>query len=551
MKNKAYPYCFLLILLTIINVNAQITERPRPVEWDNLIKGGRFIDLFLPIAPIGPLTDKTWGAPNVIPRYVDNGIEDSEWSYWGGNPLLGDDGKYHLFVCRWREDSPKGHHEWPNSIVVHAVSDNSFGPYKVKETVGKGHNPEIFKMADGRYVLYVIDGRYVSESLDGPWEYGKFDFDPRDRPIIEGLSNLSFSRREDGSFIMVCRGGGIWFSEDGLSTYNQVSEGSVYPKVKGEFEDPVIWRDNIQYHMIVNDWLGRIAYYLRSKDGVNWKVDPGEAYLPGITKYTDGTNEDWFKYERIKVLQDDLGRATQAHFAVIDVLKNDDRPNDRHSSKNIAIPLTVGRQISLMNKTKINGKTKSIQVRIKAEKGFDPHTDIDINSLRFGASEEINFGRGSKVLKVTKKGADLIVTFDGAGNGLTDGNFVGKLLGKTSKGDVLFGYARLPWVDFIEPILSASVPKIEKTGQTYILNSEVTNFGQIASKGTPVKIHIKEGGKTKEIGSAKVSGLRPFEKTEIEVPILAPGETGKEHEVEITLYPKDMAPVVLHRKLRY
>src|SRR5690606_11571116 len=125
MKNKAYPYCFLLTLLTIINVNAQITERPRPVEWDNLIKGGRFIDLFLPIAPIGPLTDKTWGAPNVIPRYVDNGIEDSEWSYWGGNPLLGDDGKYHLFVCRWREDSPKGHHEWPNSIVVHAVSDNS------------------------------------------------------------------------------------------------------------------------------------------------------------------------------------------------------------------------------------------------------------------------------------------------------------------------------------------------------------------------------------------------------------------------------------------
>src|SRR5690606_18851411 len=125
--------------------------------------------------------------------------------------------------------------EWPNSIVVHAVSDNSFGPYKVKETIGKGHNPEIFKMADGRYVLYVINGRYVSESLDGPWEYGKFDFDSRDRPIIEGLSNLSFSRREDGSFIMVCRGGGIWFSEDGLSTYNQVSEGSVYPKVKGEF----------------------------------------------------------------------------------------------------------------------------------------------------------------------------------------------------------------------------------------------------------------------------------------------------------------------------
>jgi hypothetical protein len=58
------------------NAHAQITERPRPAEWDNLVKGGRFIDLFLPIAPIGPLTSQTWGAPNVIPRYVDNGIED-------------------------------------------------------------------------------------------------------------------------------------------------------------------------------------------------------------------------------------------------------------------------------------------------------------------------------------------------------------------------------------------------------------------------------------------------------------------------------------------
>ncbi|HUH47101.1 MAG TPA: glycoside hydrolase family protein, partial [Arenibacter sp.] len=539
MKKNTYPYCFLLVLLTIVNLSAQITERPRPVEWDHLVQGGRFIDLFLPIEPIGPLTKETWGASNVIPRYTDNGIEDAEWSYWGGNALLGDDGKYHLYVCRWREDSAKGHHEWPNSIVVHAIADNSFGPYKVKETIGPGHNPEIFKMQDGRYVLYVINGRYVSESLNGPWEYGKFDFDPRDRPIIEGLSNLSFSRREDGSFIMVCRGGGIWFSENGLSSYNQVTEGSVYPKVEGKFEDPVIWRDNIQYHMIVNDWLGRIAYYLRSKDGVDWKVDPGEAYLPGITKYSDGTEEDWFKYERIKVLQDDLGRATQAHFAVIDVLKDEDRPNDKHSSKNIAIPLTVGRQITLLNRTKIDGRTKSIQVRIMAEKGFDPHSDIDVSSLRFGASEEINFGRGSKVSKVKKNGSDLIITFEGTGNGFTDANFVGKLLGKTSQGNVLFGYARLPWVDFKEPILSTSAPKIEKKGQGYVLRAEVANFGQVPSKGTPIKIHIVEGGQSKEIGSTRLSGLRPFEKTEIEVPILALGEIGKEYEVAITLYPKD------------
>lgn len=120
---------------------------------------------------------------------------------------------------------------------------------------------------------------------------------------------------------MVCRGGGIWVSRDGLSEYNQLTDKRVYPDVDGRFEDPVIWRDHIQYHLIVNDWLGRIAFYLRSKDGVNWVVDPGEAYMPGVAVHADGQVEDWFKYERLKVYQDKYGRAVQANFAVIDTLK--------------------------------------------------------------------------------------------------------------------------------------------------------------------------------------------------------------------------------------
>ncbi|TQO39589.1 hypothetical protein GQ41_4269 [Arenibacter algicola] len=523
-------------------VRAQVIERARPAEWNDLINGGRFMDLFLPISPLGPLSTNTWGAENVIPRYVDNGIEDEEWSYWGGNALLGDDGKYHLMVCRWREDSVKGHNEWSNSIVVHAVAENSFGPYKVMETIGPGHNPEIFRLKDGRYVVYVIDGRYVAESLDGPWEYGKFEFDQRDSPIMEGLSNLSFAQREDGSYIMVCRGGGIWFSKDGLSPYNQVTEKSVYPPVEGHFEDPVIWRDNIQYHMIVNDWLGRIAYYLRSKDGVNWKIDAGEAYLPGITRYTDGTNEDWFKYERIKVLQDNLGRATQAHFAVIDVLKKDDKGSDNHSSKNITIPLTVGRKIKVLNEARIKGSTKSIKLRVEAEEGFDPHTDIDINSLRFGASEEVNFGRGAKVKKIKIDGPDLLVTFTGEGNGITEDNFVGKLLGKTNNGKLLLGYARLPRVDYIEPILSARIPEITKDG---MLKTEVSNFGQVISKPAKIKIERQENSIWHEIASGTVPKLDPFEKFDIILSTKTGLNLEQEQKIKVSIYTNDFGPVVL------
>jgi hypothetical protein len=448
MRKHLFLYVFLLIVALPEHLNAQITERERPQAWDNLVYGGRFMDRFLPIPVMGPLSSDTWGADNVIPRYVENGIEDMEWSYWGGNALKGPDGNYHLFVCRWREDSRKGHMEWGRSIVVHAVSENPLGPYKVQESIGKGHNPEIFQLVDGRYVIYVYKGYYISDDLNGPWKYKRFEFDPGGKPIIEGLSNLSFVRRPDGSFLMVCRGGGIWISETGISPYRQVSEESVYPKVEGRFEDPVLWRTKIQYHMVVNDWYGRIAYYLRSKDGLQWKVDQGEAYLPGIARYEDGIEENWFKYERMKVLQDDLGRATQAHFAVIDTLKHEDKGKDKHSSKHICIPLTVGRQLKILNREVIDCVIDSIRILIKAEEGFDPLTDMDYSTLRFGAPEEVDYGFGSRLIDMQESGNDLILVFEGKGNGLSESNFTAKLLGKDREGKLLFAYARLPWVDY-------------------------------------------------------------------------------------------------------
>ena len=535
MERSLFKFALLGVMFLISHSSfSQITERERPAEWKQLVKGARFMDRFLPMKG-NVLSSDTWGADCVLPRYVDNGIEDGIWSYWGGNIRKGEDGKYHLFVCGWLECSPKGHMEWPNSYVFHTVSDNLTGPFKPVRIIGKGHNPEMFRAKDGRYVVYVIDGRYVSDDLNGKWEYGKFDFNARDRRIIEGLSNLSFAQREDSSYVMVCRGGGIWVSKDGLSEYNQLTDKRVYPDVDGRFEDPVIWRDHIQYHLIVNDWLGRIAFYLRSKDGVNWVVDPGEAYMPGVAVHADGQVEDWFKYERLKVYQDKYGRAIQANFAVIDTLKNEDKPFDHHSSKNISIPLNPGLLLTILDEKPITSGTKTIRVKIQAEEGFNPQTDIDVNSLRFGASEEVNYGRGCQVLTTENAGKDLIVTFNGKGNGITKDEFAPKLIGKYKDGRMLYGYARLPYIDYIEPILSARAPVFTKSGKGLECTVEVQNFGQVESKKALVEVGYKKEGKTIKVASGMVPALKPYEKTDILLSAKDRFEEGKEYDLIVTL----------------
>lgn len=501
---------FLLFLTVTVAAFAQITERERPAFWKDLVKGARFADRFMPMKGTN-LTSDVWGAETVRPRYADNGIEDTDRSYWGGNIIKGDDGKYHLYVCGWREDSPKGHHEWPNSIVYHTVSEHPYGPFAIQDTVGAGHNPEIFRTRQGKYVIYVIDGYYVADSPEGPWTYGKFDFDTRDRKIIEGLSNLTFTQREDGSFLMICRGGGVWISRTGLSAYHQISDESIYPKVEGRFEDPVVWRDSVQYHAIVNDWYGRIAYYLRSKDGVNWVTDPGEAYMPGIAFHADGTKEDWFKYERIKILQDKEGRAVQANFAVIDTLKDEDKPKDTHSSKNICIPLNPGVLMTLLNQEPITPATKEIRLLIKAESGFNPQKDIDVATLRFGASEEVNFGRGCKPVATEKKGKDLVVVFSGTGHGITEKEFAPKLLGRKKNGELIYGYTRLPSVQYITPLLSARKPVAEKADGTLRFKVMVENYGMTASSPCRIRISARKGNDVNVLGEARVAALQPYE----------------------------------------
>lgn len=515
MKNQRTLLILILISFTSLSCLsfAQSTQRKHPAQWNNLVKGGRFMDRFQTM-PQGIQSDHCWGDKAVAHRFVNNGIEDTIHSFWGGNILKDKQGLYHMMLCGWLENSTKGHMSWPKSSVYHAICNNPIGPFVLKDSVGKGHNPEIFKLKNGGYATYYINGYYFANSLNGPWQKKQFSFDPRDRKIIEGLSNLTFTHRQDSSVLMICRGGGTWISKTGTSTYYQISDQRAYPAVEGRFEDPCVWRDHVQYNMIVNDWYGRIAYYLRSLDGVHWITDPGEAYQPGIARHPDGSKEGWFKYERIKIRQDKYGRAIQANFAVIDTIKWNDLSNDNHSSKNISIPLNPGLLLSILTPLHFSPKTKKITVRVKAEPGFDPSKNLDLKSLRLGVSGEVNFGRGGQVLSTKVENKDLIITFDAIDNRITKKTFALKLLGHKNNGDLIFGYCRLPWVNDTPALVSARAPIMTSEG----MKIKLENFGLTTCGKIAVQLIRQEKDKREIISSLKIDSIPPYGNKIVTIP---------------------------------
>jgi hypothetical protein len=316
------------------------------------------IDYFLPTPIVGSLTKDAWGASGVLPRDPQNGLEDptiKKWCYWDGKIIKGHDGKFHMFASRW--DQAKGHGGWSDSVAVHAVSNNVIGPYIDQgpcwpdDQGGKGHNVTALELPDGTYAVVVSETRpgdvFVSKSLDGPWEHkGSIKIAKNEFSKLGRMSNASIMVRPDGDFEIVPRSGAILISKDGILGPYTVQGPSVYPQVAGlpqhdlrNLEDPVVWYSGGLYHIVVNNWSDRKAYHLTSADGItDWEYR-GVAYDPtsDFVRYTDGTVNHWNKIERPNVLIED-GHVTHFTFAVVDVPKEQEKPNDNHGSKVIVVP---------------------------------------------------------------------------------------------------------------------------------------------------------------------------------------------------------------------
>lgn len=253
-------------------------------------------------------------------------LEMEGYYVWGTSPIIGPDGKTHVFFSRWVAE--KGMGGWINSSeIAHAVADTPESPFEFVSTVlaprGEGywdgttcHNPHI-KEVDGKYCLFYMGnsnrktntkriGLAVADSLYGPWERP-------DKPLLKAgpegawddhcTTNPAFVKHPNGQYWLYYKSWNTYDYENytdpkirgnrkyGLAIADKLQ--GPYRKYEGnpvidysslgnniQAEDGHVWYDNGKFKMLMRDmgfFNHQYGLYLESGDGINWS-EPQIAY---------------------------------------------------------------------------------------------------------------------------------------------------------------------------------------------------------------------------------------------------------------------------------
>ena len=168
-------------------------------------------------------------------KYTGIAVEEPGYVVWGASPIIGPDGKIHLFVERWPGSTVEP--GWrTHSEIAHYIGENPQGPFVFSDVALTGtgkdtwdkiavHNPTIHRVGN-QYVLLFIGnnngntpphpanqciGMAVSESLYGPWKRLGTDgliLPPPTNPEYwnykakNGVNNPAFLQHPDGRFFL-------------------------------------------------------------------------------------------------------------------------------------------------------------------------------------------------------------------------------------------------------------------------------------------------------------------------------------------------------------
>lgn len=287
----------------------------------------------------GPAVDRSW-ADRL--EYIGIAVVEPGYHVWGSSPILGPDGKTHLFVARWPIATTFG--GWATDCeIAHYVSERSTGPFAYKETVVRGtgtstwdkaspHNPTIHKVGD-QYVLFYIAnpgrdfpasqriGMVIAPSLDGPWKKAGTDglilSTPEDASVWShgstvGVNNPALLQHPDGRFFLyykAMKAGGL--RRMGLAIADRVEGPYVFhpeplTSNTGTIEDGYAFVEDGKINLLTTDNDNGTGLLWTSDDGIHFGkpilgFDKMEHYIAEKT-LDAATNYRGKKFERPQVL---------------------------------------------------------------------------------------------------------------------------------------------------------------------------------------------------------------------------------------------------------
>lgn len=470
---------------------------------------GLLVGIFLPGESLAQENKSNFVHVSLVDRMQQDSktecISDSVLSFGGGDIIQGEDGRYHLFVSGWVADSARQDKLMPDSMIYQAISEKPQGPYKMLRSIGAGCHPEVFKLADNSYMISVQGGYYSAKSLEGLWTFHTFGFDSRNRPAVKASSHWSLARRKDNSFLMVSQEGGVWVSQSGVSTYNGVTDEGVFPLVATDYDDWVVWRDNVQYHLLLGNHENSQCYYMRSLDGLHWVIESKLDYSQVMKMGADSLGLEKVVYGCPSVLQNEEGKAIQLNLEVTQV-----RKDGKMHSRNVSFSLEPDLDVRLINKKPITDAVQKLEILVKGNDRFNPLTDLDLPTLRAGSPLEVNRGGGGIVVESKPQGKDLLLTFYADFYDFPHGEFAVKLAGKKQDGTKVTGYMRLPQLKD-NPLMSVRKPIFANFLNKKRIKMTVENLGDVSSRRMNIYLKYKENGKYKVLFKEKLPPLRPFE----------------------------------------
>ena len=122
-------------------------------------------------------------------------------------------------------------------------------------------------------------------------------------------------------------------------------------------------------------------------------------------------------------------------------------------------------------------------------------------------------------------------------------------MGREGNGKLLFGYARLPELNYLEPALSARAPEIDKKADGFNIAVEVQNLGQVSSELADIEIVYSTDSQVVKVAAGTVRPLKPFEKTTVKLTCGKIFEAGAAYTLKVVINPDAKHSIVLERKV--